>query len=553
MPLRSPSAPSRPPSSRARFASLVVAGLTLWIGAAPVQARQTQPGSPAGVREVSLSDATLLELNQALDAGTLTSERLVELFLARIAAYDAAGPTLNSVIWINEEALETARALDAERRERGPRSPLHGIPVALKDNLDTRDMPTTAGSVFLDGSIPTRDAFLVEKMREAGAIILTKLNMSEFASGAVLSSLGGPMRNPHDLVRTPSGSSGGTGINLAAWMAQVGIGTDTGGSVRGPSTSNGIVGLKPTLGLLSRSGIVPLALTFDTAGPMSRSVYDLAVFLGVLTGVDPRDPETSRSQGRAETDYTRHLDANSLRGARIGLARDFLGQDPEVDWVIDAAVAQMREAGATVVDIRFPQWFLDAKGEWYNAIRRPEFKIQIADYLAGLAPGYPRTLSEMIALSQAQPSPARADIVTNPVRWSLFLQEEASGDLTQASYLSIRDQALPLARAIVEGILAENTLDAIIYPTSPVRPALLSGGGGAVVSATNIANLTGFPDLIVPAGFTGDGLPVGISFFGPAFSEARLLGLGYAFEQRTRARRNPVHTPPLPGERIQLP
>ena len=299
----------------------------------------------AGGQTVDVTAATIEDLNRAFDDGTLTSEQLVERYLARIAAYDDAGPALNAVIALNPNAVERARELDAERRSGGPRSPLHGIPVVLKDNLDTADLPTTAGSVLLAGSLPPDDAFLVRKLREAGAIVLAKVNMSEFASGGAMSSLGGRTRNPHDLVRSPGGSSGGTGAAIAAAFAQVGLGTDTGGSVRSPSTSNGIAGLKPTLGLMSRDGIVPLALSFDTAGPMARHVYDVAAALGVMTGVDPADGATAASRDRFETDYTQYLDADALAGARIGVARDFLGQDGDVDWVVEASLDVMREAG----------------------------------------------------------------------------------------------------------------------------------------------------------------------------------------------------------------
>src|SRR5262245_4296823 len=237
-------------------------------------------------------------------------------------------------------------------------------------------MPTTGGSVLLEGWIPAKDAFVVKKLRDAGAIVLAKVNMSEFASGSAYSSLGGQSRNPHDLTRTPSGSSGGTGVAVAAAYATIGLGTDTGGSIRGPSTSNGIVGLKPTHGLLSRNGIIPLALSFDTGGPMARSVYDVAAVLGVMTGVDPADAATKKSEGKFLTDYTKGLDANSLKGARIGIARDFLGFDQDVDWVIEASLESMRKAGATIVDVRYPRWLLDAKGEFYNAIRYPEFVVQ---------------------------------------------------------------------------------------------------------------------------------------------------------------------------------
>ena len=310
------------------------------------------------------------------------------------------------MLTLNPKALETARALDAERKAKGPRSPLHGIPIALKDNYNTFDLPTTGGSVLLEGSIPPEDAFLVKKLRAAGAVVVAKLNMSEFASGPAKSSLGGQALNPHDLTRTPSGSSGGTGVAIAAAYAPLGFGTDTGGSIRGPSTSNGIAGLKPTHGLLSRSGIIPLSLSFDTGGPMARSVSDVAVALGLLTVVDPADAATKKSEGRFETDYTKYLKADALTGARIGIARDFLGADPDVDWAVDAALAAMRKAGATTVDVRYPKWLLDSTQEFYNAIRRPEFHVQIAEYQKTTGPGYPKTLEEMIE---------RADFLTH--RW----------------------------------------------------------------------------------------------------------------------------------------
>ncbi len=510
------------------------------------------PVIPAAGQTLGLTEATVADINLAFDAGTLTSEALVERYLARIATYDQAGPQLNAVLWLNTEAITRARELDRERRESGPRSPLHGIPIVLKDNFDTGDMPTTAGSVLLAGSIPPDDAFVVRKLREAGAIVLAKLNMSEFASGRALSSLGGLMRNPHDLRRSPSGSSGGTGIAIAAGYGQAGLGSDTGGSVRGPSTANGIVGLKPTHGLLSRDGIVPLGLSFDVPGPMARHVYDIAVMLNAMTGIDPADPATQKSEGLVEEDYTAALDPDALQGARIGIARDFLGQDREVDWVIEASLEAMRKAGATVVDVRFPQWLIGAKGDMYTTIRWREFRAQIPDYLATLKPGYPKTLEELVAKSLEVTSPPSNGNRPNPPRWILMQREEASGSLTDPEYLAVRDHGLPMLRDIVAGTMSSQNLDAIVYPTSPNRPSFIDGGGGGGgPSATNFANLTGFPDLIVPAGFTSDPLPVGISFLGPAFSEARLLGLGYAFEQATKARRDPQHTPALPGEGIR--
>ncbi len=401
----------------------------------------------ASAKTIELDAATIADINAAYAAGTLTAEKLVQLCLARIDAYDKQGPSLRAVITVNPKALDIARALDAERKAKGPRSPLHGIPIVLKDNYDTADLPTTGGSLLLEGWIPPDDAFVVKKLRDAGAIIIAKLNMSEFASGAARSSLGGAALNPHDPSRTPSGSSGGTGVAIAAAYATVGMGTDTGGSIRGPSTSNGIVGLKPTHGLLSRDGIIPLALSFDTGGPMARSVADVAVTLGIMTGVDPADEATKKSAGKFETDYTKFLKADALKGARIGVARDFLGADGDVDWVMEAAIAAMKKAGATVVDVRYPKWLLDVKTEFYNAIRYPEFAAQIKQYLAATGPKYPKSIDEMIDRVNSLPATRGDGAGPNPARWTLFKREAESGTLDDYRYTAVRDHGLPLVRS----------------------------------------------------------------------------------------------------------
>jgi amidase len=520
-----------------------------------------------GAKTIDLDSATIADINAAFNAGTLTAENLVQLCLTRIQSYDRQGPSLHAVMAINPKAVETARELDAERKAKGPRSALHGIPVVLKDNYNTADMPTTGGSVLLEGSVPPGDAFVVKKLRDAGAIILAKVNMSEFAlsgdplgaiGAAPRSSLGGQSLNPHDLARSPAGSSSGTGVAVSASYAPLGMGTDTGGSIRGPSTANGIVGLKPTHGLLSRSGIIPLALTFDTGGPMARSVSDVAVALGAMTGIDPADAATQKSEGKFSTDYTKDLKIDALKGARIGIARDFLGADPDVDWVIEASLDAMRKAGATIVDVHYPKWLLDSKLEFFNAILLPEFAAQIKDYLATIGPEYPKTIQDMIDRTNRFTAPRADGARPNPTRWIVFKREASSGTLADYRYTSVRDYGLPLVRAAVEGLFAAEKLDAIVYPTAPRRPALLTAPPDTAppsptASATSIANLTGFPDLIVPAGFTGDNLPVGISFFGPAFSEQKLLSLGYSFEQATHARRRPVHAPALKGESISVP
>jgi amidase len=513
----------------------------------------------ARAQNVDLDDATIQQFGAAMEAGKLTSEQLVRLGLARMDAFDDAGPHLNAVIVRNPEAIAEARALDAERRSKGPRSPLHGIPVVLKDNYDTADLPTTGGSVFLEGSIAPDDAFLVKKLREAGAVIVAKVNLSEFASGGAYSSLGGQTRNPHDPLRSPLGSSGGTGAAIAAGYATLGLGTDTGGSVRMPAAASGIVGLRPTIGLLSRDGIIPLSLSFDTGGPMARSVSDVAVALGVLTGVDPKDPATARSAGKFATDYTSYLKPDALKGVRIGVARDFMGQDQEFDWVVEASIAVMQAAGATVVDVRFPKWLLDAKNEFYTAVRTPEFPAQLKDYLATLKPGYPKTLEEMIERSYRLPAPRPDGAGPNAARWGLFRREQGAGALSDPRYTAVHDYALPLVTAAVEGVFSANKLDAFIYPTLTERPELISSTprpppplSGGAASGISLASLSGYPELVVPAGFTTDRLPVGLSFVARAFEEGKLLGIGYAFEQATRARRLPVHTPRLKGEKLAV-
>jgi len=513
--------------------------------------------TPASARQVEVDRATIAEINAAFAAGTLTAEKLTEMFLARIAAYDRAGPNLHAVITLNPKALEQARALDAERKAKGPRSPLHGIPVVLKDNYDTFDMQTTGGSVVLEGSIPPDDANMVKRLRDAGAIILAKVNLGEFAGGAQ-SSMGGQSLNPHDLARTPGGSSGGTGVAIAAGYAPLGFGSDTGGSIRGPAAVAGIVGLKPTHGLLSRDGIIPLALSLDTGGPMARSVYDVAVSLGAMTGVDPADDATKKSAGKFEKDYTKFLKADALRGARIGIVRDFAGADPDVDWVVEASLTAMRKAGATVIDVRYPKWFVDGANGMIGIIVPPEFKVQINDYLKTLGPKYPKTLAELVDRTYEHASMGKDGAGPNVTRWKSMKERDlAAAPMTDPGYVALRDYYMPMVRNLVEGIMARDKLDALVYPTAIRRAARIVDAASAPSTAspgpTAIANLSGFPDLIVPAGFTTDDLPVTLSFFGPAFSEPKLLALGYSFEQATRAIRRPVNTPVLEGGVIDVP
>ncbi len=501
----------------------------------------------------NLEEATVADINAVFDAGALTSENLTQLYLNRIDAYDKQGPTLNSLITLNPNVLETAKALDLERQTTGRRSPLHGIPVILKDNYDTFDLPTTAGSIVLDGSIPPNDAFTVQQLRDAGAIILGKANLSEFAAGVPGGSLIELTRNPYQLDRSPSGSSGGTGAAIAANFGVIGTGSDTGGSIRGPASANGLVGIKPTLGLTSRDGIIPLALSFDVSGPLTRIVEDAAITLGIMAGIDSADPATSASEGKTFKDYTQFLDKNALQGTRIGVARDFFGGNTEVDQLTEAAITQMEESGATIIDsLYFPQEVIDSKNTIYTRIRWPEFKAQIPDYLATLNAGYPKTLADIIAIAENDEF-----FEQYPTRLNLFRSEQASGLLSDPDYLDALNNGRALVTNAVLDLLESNDLDALIYPTSSCPASPLPGVSdptfvcNAVPSATNIANLSGFPDIQVPAGFTEDGLPTTVSFLGRAYSEPTLLGLAYSYEQATMNRLPPATTPSLPGEMFE--
>jgi len=519
---------------------------------------------------LTLETATIADLQAAMGAGTLTSEKLLEAYLARIAAYDKQGPSLNTVITLNSKALAEAKALDAERKAGKVRGPLHGIPVVLKDNYDTFDLPTSAGSQLLEGSIPPDDAFVVKKLRASGAIILAKVNLSEFAGGggsvggvtdpAILkagaipngaSSLGGQTLNPHDLTRGPAGSSGGTGAAISAVFAQFGMGTDTGGSIRGPSSSNGIVGLKPTHGLLSRDGIVPLALTFDTGGPMARSVYDIAVALNVMTGVDPADDATRKSAGKIEKDYTKFLKTGSLKGARIGVARSFSGNNDETDRVVAESVATLKKLGAEVVDVTYPDFLLQSRLGLFNLIMASEFKGQIGAYLKTTGPKYPKTFEDLVVRA----NDPKSGYSSKEKAFALKYTASVALDLDDPVFLAAKNEGLALVTATVNGLFKKYKLDAMVYPTG-TRPAALinptspPAPTGPTDSATNIANETGYPDLIVPAGMTKDGLPVTLSFFGPAFSEAKLLSYGYDFEQATKAIVLPKYTPALSTDKL---
>jgi len=557
-------------TGKRRFATVVFCATRL----VPLLALPSAFPARTNAAETDVEHATIADLHAAFAKGTLTVEKLTEIYLARIAAYDKQGPAINSVITLNPKALAEAKALDAERKAGKEMGPLFGIPIMLKDNVNTFDLPTTAGSQLLEGSIPSEDAFVTKELRAAGAIILAKVNMSEFAGGggtmgatdpaliraaripAGFSSMGGQTHNPHNIDHVPSGSSGGTGASIAASFAQFGLGTDTGGSVRGPSSANGIVGIRPTHGLVSRTGIVPISFSFDTAGPMGRSVYDISVALTVMAGIDPADAATAESAGKHQTDYTKFLKVGSLKGARLGVLRQFMGADPETDRVIDESIAALKRLGAVIVDpIKIPDVALGARQQISDVLHQTEFKVQIAEYLqAYTKPEYPKTFDELIARASDPNTHYRS-----PEKLAGFKFSNAfpigSHD---AVYLAIKTQGIAMQRAIISAVFADNNLDALIYPTA-ARPAALIAPppeqnpvGGLTTGGTWIASQTGYPELVIPAGMSKDGLPVTISFVGTAFSEPKILGYGYDFEQATKAIAVPKMTPVLPGDALSL-
>jgi amidase len=495
-----------------------------------------------------LDEKTIAELQEAMMSGGLTARAIAEKYLARIAAIDKQGPRLNSVIELNPEALAIADALDAERKTKGARGPLHGIPVLIKDNIDTADrMSTTAGSLALEGSIAQRDAFIAQRLREAGAVILGKTNLSEWAnfrsthSTSGWSGRGGLTRNPYALDRNACGSSSGSGVAVSANLCSVAIGTETDGSIVCPSTTNGIVGIKPTLGLVSRSGIIPISHSQDTAGPMARTVTDAAILLGVIAGVDSRDPVTQESNGKSFTDYTRFLDPNGLRGARIGVARKYFGFSNEVDRLMNDAINVMRRSGATIidpVDLAQSKEYEDSELE----VLLYEFKHDLNKYLSELGPKAPfHSLKEIIEFNEKN-----RDREMPYFAQELFLKAEAKGPLTSPEYLKALENNRRLARTQgIDAVITKDRLDAIVAPTGgPSWTTDLVNGDHFTGGSSTPAAVAGYPAISVPAGFI-QGLPVGVSVFGAAYSEPMLIKLAYAYEQATRHRRAPGFLPTL--------
>lgn len=496
-----------------------------------------------------VTDATVASLQEAMASGQTTARLVTQAYLERIAAVDRSGPRLNSIIELNPDALDIAEALDRERAAGTVRGPLHGVPVLIKDNIDTADrMKTTAGSLALVDAPPRRDAFIVERLRAAGAVLLGKTNLSEWAnfrstrSTSGWSGRGGLTLNPYALDRNACGSSSGSGVAVAASLCAVAIGTETDGSIICPATRNGVVGIKPTVGLLSRSGIIPISVTQDTAGPMARSVADAAALLGALTAADPRDAATTRTGRTALDDYRSALTPGALTGARIGVMRNFMGFDARVDAIVEESLVALRSAGAVVVD----PTDLPTKGAFGKAefeVLLYEFKDGINAYLAGLGDAAPmNTLGDLIAFNEANAAREMPFFGQDT-----FINAQAKGPLTEKAYLEARAKARRLTRAEgLDVVLARHRLDAIVAPSGGTAwlTDLINGDYGTGGSSGPAA-VSGYPSITVPAGFVF-GLPVGLSFIGPAWSEARLVGLAYAFEQTSQARRAPAFAPTAP-------
>jgi amidase len=533
--------------------SLMKAGLAG--GALAAAGPLLSPTAPSTAEAVAspapfdLEEMTISNMRAGLRSGELTARSLVESYLGRIEELNTRGPELRAVIEVNPDALEIAAALDTELKEKGARGPLHGIPILLKDNIATADrMTTTAGSLALEGSIPSRDAFLAERLRAAGAILLGKANLSEWAnfrssrSTSGWSSRGGQCRNPYALDRNSSGSSSGSAVAAAANLCAAAVGTETDGSIISPASCCGIVGIKPTVGLVSRSGVIPIAHSQDTAGPMARTVADAAILLAAMMGVDERDADTGASQGKT-LDLATILDAHGLKGARIGVYLPHsLDENPLTNPVFAGAVAAMKDRGAIMIeDVEIPT--AGKFGDSEYEVLLYEFKADLNRYLAGLGPSAPiRSLQDAIEFNERH-----RDRVMPFFGQETFLEAQQKGPLSDAAYKKALETCRRLSRKEgLDAVFAKYKLDALVAPSNgPAWLIDLVNGDSPSGGSSSFAAVSGYPNITVPAGWAF-GLPLGISFIGLAWSEPTLIKLAYAFEQGTRARKPPRFLPTAP-------
>ena len=509
-------------------------------------------GSSTAIPQVpafELDEVSISDLQEGMKSGKLSAHVLAEKYLARIEALNKRGPAVNAVIELNPDALEIADSLDKERQAGNVRGPLHGIPILIKDNIDTADkMMTTAGSLALIGAKPPKDSTIVAKLRKAGAVILGKTNLSEWAnirsshSTSGWSGRGGLTRNPYALDRNPCGSSSGSAVAVAANMCAAAIGTETDGSIVCPSGANCLAGIKPTVGLVSRAGIIPISHTQDGAGPMARTVQDAAILLGALPGMDHDDPATMGSIDRALTDYTKFLDPRGLKGARIGVARKYFGFSEAVDALMNSLLDEMRKAGAIIIDPADIATF----GKFDDSeflVFLYELKADLNSYLSRLgSSSQVHNLKDVIEFNEKNKEKEMPYFGQD-----IFIKSEAKGPLSEKEYLDAMDKNRRLAGTEgIDALMDKNRLDAIVAPTAgPACLTDLLNGDHFTGGSSNAAAVAGYPNINVPAGFVG-GMPVGISFFGKAWSEPTLIKIAYAFEQLTRARKPPPFLPSLP-------
>lgn len=508
---------------------------------------KTSPDPGTGnTNNFELDEKTIDDLKAMMEAGTHSSRQLCELYLKRITEIDKNGPRLNSVIELNPDALAIADGLDKERSEGKVRGPLHGIPILIKDNIDTGDkMMTTAGSLALVGNIASKDAFIVSKLREAGAVLLGKTNLSEWAnfrstrSSSGWSSRGGQTKNPYILDRNPCGSSSGTGTAVAANLCAIGIGTETDGSIGCPSSINGLVGFKPTVGLWSRSGIIPISVTQDTAGPMTRNVKDAAILLGALCGVDSADSFTTRSEGKYQTDYTQFLKADGLKGKRIGVEKSFLKVHESVDALLQEALETMRKQGAEIVEVDFRDRVKGVSKDEYSVLQF-QFKDGVNKYLS-TSNAKVKSLAEVIKFNQENEDKAMPFF-----KQEILVGSEEKAGIDSKEYVDAVTQMQAGARKGIDETLTEFKLHAIIGPTNGPSwcTDLVNGDSFTGYGMYSTAAVAGYPHISVPMGLV-HGLPVGLTFVAGEFQEGELFTLGYAYEQASKKRKAPQFMPSL--------